>query len=47
MPLSSFIFGRVAPWRYLYGCTKAATGGVLRKMVFLKISQNPQDNTCA
>ena len=28
-------------------CTEAATGGVLYKRVFLKISQNSQENTCA
>ena len=27
--------------------TEAATGGVLCKKVFLKISQNSQENTCA
>ena len=27
--------------------TKAATGGVLQKKVFLKISQNSLENTCA
>ena len=27
--------------------TKAATGGVLLKKVFLEISQNSQENTCA
>ena len=26
---------------------EAAAGGVLLKKVFLKISQNPQENTCA
>ena len=27
--------------------TEAATGGVLQKNVFLEISQNSQENTCA
>ena len=27
--------------------TEAATGGVLWKMLFLEISQNSQENTCA
>ena len=27
--------------------TEAATGGVLQKKVFLKVSQNSQENTCA
>ena len=28
-------------------CTGAATRGVLRKKMFLKVSQNSQENTCA
>ena len=30
-----------------YGKSGAATGGVLSKKVFLRISQNSQENTCA
>ena len=30
-----------------YGKSEAATGGVLSKKVFLRISQNSQGNTCA
>ena len=36
---------------WLYSCSsspsKVATGGVLKKEVFLKIRQNSQENTCA
>ena len=32
---------------YICICLEAATGGVLWKKVFLEISQNPQENTCA
>ena len=31
---------------YLLSLPEAATGGVLYKKVFLKISQNSQENTC-
>ena len=39
MPFSSFIFGRVVQ--------KQSIGDVLRKKMFLNISQNSQENTCA
>ena len=32
---------------FLLPFTEAATGGVLQEKMFLKISQNSQENTCA
>ena len=45
------IFPTIAKTRYQllqsYPFSEAATGGVLQKKVFLEISQNSQENTCA
>ena len=33
-------------WDNGWGFSEATTGGVLQEMVFLEISQNPQENMC-
>ena len=40
---SHFSFNLTLPWLL----AEAVTGGVLRKKLFLKISQNSQENICA
>ena len=40
-------FLNVIEWSKSYESSEAATVGFLKKKIFLKISQNSQDNTCA
>ena len=44
---SQAIFSDIYQGNNLKAITTAATGGVLWKKVFLKISQNSQENNCA